>query len=114
MVIQSERFGPSFEEGCRADQAKCCATSSSARRGGQAVTACVKSDLPGRSDMKVTSHLHGRPVLPSSKEGLKRLLVVEPILDTSAFRRRGDSKRPTLHSVYISSVSGIDSEKTVL
>src|SRR5215831_12480515 len=95
MVIQGERFGPSFEEGCRADQAKCCATSSSARRGGQAVPACVKSDLPGRSDMKVTSHLLGRPVLPSSKEGQKRLLVVEPILDSSAFARRGS---PVCHA----------------
>src|SRR5262252_6779095 len=98
MVIQSERFGPSFEEGCRADRAKCCATSSSARRGGQAVTACVKSDLPGRSDMKVTSHLHGRPVLPSSKEGLKRLLGVEPILDTSALQRRAHAFTCCFHS----------------
>ena len=31
--------------------------------------------------MKVTSHLLGRPVLPSSKEGPKRLLDVEPTLE---------------------------------
>src|SRR5499427_10435466 len=100
MVIQGERFGPSFEEGCRADQAKCCATSSSARRGGQAVPACVKSDLPGRSDMKVTSHLLGRPVLPSSKEGLKRLLVVEPILDSSDLLKEGVMRSPQIGSIH--------------
>src|SRR5262249_43041509 len=63
---------------------KWCATSSSARRGGQAIPPGVQSDLPRRADRKVTWHLLGRHAHPSSKERPKRHLVNEPILDSSA------------------------------
>jgi hypothetical protein len=68
-----ERIGPSFEEGCRADQAN--AALPLYRRGGEVRPRLprVKSDLPGRADSKVTSHLLGRHVHPSSKEGPKRI-----------------------------------------
>ena len=85
MVTEGERFGPSFEEGCRADQAN--AALLPHQRGGEVRPhhPASKSDLPGRADMKVTSHLLGRPGHPSSKDWLKRLLVVESLLDSGAF-----------------------------
>src|SRR5215471_10811326 len=66
------RFGPSFEEGSRADQAD--AALPLYRRGGEVRHHIhhVKSDLPGRVDIKVAWHLLGRHALPSSKEGPKR------------------------------------------
>ena len=69
-----QRFGPSFEEGRRADQAECSATAIIGAAGRSEET-LARSDLPVGADKKVARHLLGRHRRPSSKEGPTRVVL---------------------------------------